>query len=168
MQLRQVMIFLQMLTIQTIVVLLISILPVWAAGNQSNQAMNQPALLIAPDPAFQVNVYPKPGTDRRRIGYGSGGDSVTVIEQVGSNEGYTWNYVEFDNPPQLKGWIREDFVALQENDRQNPVSTNPYNDRSHQQTNRQNQRYREEQHPYRGHDSYQGYQRQNNYNQRQN
>lgn len=85
----------------------------WAdnSNNQSNQSLNQPSVLVAPEPDFKINVYPKPGTDRQRVGYGLGGDRVTVLEQAGSNEGYLWNYVQFSDSPMLKGWIREEFVA---------------------------------------------------------
>lgn len=33
---------------------------VFAAGNQSNQSINQSALLVSPDPEQKINVYPKP------------------------------------------------------------------------------------------------------------
>jgi len=81
------------------------------SNNPSNQSLNQPSVLVAPEPDFEINVYSKPRTDKKRIGYGLGGDRVTVLERVGSNEGYTWNYVQFSSSPTLKGWIREDFVT---------------------------------------------------------
>lgn len=112
----------QLLAIVTVAVLTVLVVPVQATTNQSNQDMNRLALLIAPDPDFQINVYPKPSTGKQRIGYGSDGDVVTVIEQVGSNQGYTWDYVRFEKSPQLEGWIREDFVVVQENNRSNGFS----------------------------------------------
>ncbi len=88
-------------------------LPGLAAGNQSNQSMNQPAALIAPEPDVKVGVYPKPGTDKQQVGYGEGGDRVTIVEQVGSNEGVTWDYVRFEKAPQLEGWIQSSFISME-------------------------------------------------------
>lgn len=175
----QVVVSVQVLAIVTIAGFIFSISPAWAGENQSNQAINQPALLIAPDPDFQINVYPKPDMDRRRIGYGSGGDTVTVIEQVGSNEGYAWNYVQFDDSPNLKGWIREDFIAMQENvgeasqnkNRAGRFSTTQNTGWDRQNTRNDQSSYygREQRHsPQTNGYIYQGNQRQNHYNQRQN
>lgn len=99
--------------IATVTLFVLATSPVFAAGNQSNQAMNQPAMLFAPDPDLQISIYPKPDSHQRRIGYGLSGDPVTVLEQVGSNAGYTWNYIQFDPPSQLEGWVQQDFIALQ-------------------------------------------------------
>ncbi len=81
------------------------------SSNQSNQSLNQPSVLVAPEPSFKINVYPQPGIEKRRVGYGLGGDRVTVLEQVGSNEGSIWKHVQFADSSKLKGWIREEFVA---------------------------------------------------------
>lgn len=101
----------------TIAAMILFILPtsfVFAAGNQNNQAMNKSALLVASEPNARINIYPKPNTHNHRIGYGLSGDRVTVLEQVGSNEGYTWNHIRFDNSPYLEGWVREDSIFLEE------------------------------------------------------
>ncbi|MBD2460953.1 hypothetical protein H6G89_07840 [Oscillatoria sp. FACHB-1407] len=109
-----------------------------ASDSFSNQAMHQSALLIAPDPDAQINVYPRPDTRKRRVGYGMSGDRVTVLEQVGSNEGLTWNRVEFEAAPHLKGWVREDFIRLrQSSDRPDSQQSN----QSNQQNYRSNERY---------------------------
>lgn len=100
-------------TIATLSIFTAFISPAVAVDNQSNQGTVRPAILIAPEPNFKINVYPKPSTDKRRIGYGLAGNLVRVSEQVGSNEGYTWNHVKFDTPSNLEGWIREDFVSFQ-------------------------------------------------------
>ncbi|HEY9626758.1 MAG TPA: SH3 domain-containing protein [Coleofasciculaceae cyanobacterium] len=80
----------------------------------NNQEMNQPALLFAVEPDFEVNVYSKPSIRDRRIGYGLSGDRITLLRQIGSNEGSTWDYVRFNNPPNVEGWIPGEFVAIQE------------------------------------------------------
>ena len=95
----------------TIALWLFPVASILAADNQSNQSMHQSALLVAPDPRDRISVYPQPNTRHRRVGYGMSGDQVTILEQVGSNDGYTWNYVKFDAPPYLKGWIREDAIS---------------------------------------------------------
>lgn len=84
----------------------------WAAGSQGNQAIQQPATLIAPKPDDKIAIYPQPSTRKRRIGYGIGGDAVTVLEKVGSNKGVTWNHVRFDNPPYADGWVQEEFLLF--------------------------------------------------------
>jgi hypothetical protein len=92
-------------------------IPVMAANNQINQAMNQPATLISSEPNFEIGVYPKPSSSPKRIGFGLGGDRLTILEQVGSNEGDTWDYIRFENPKQVEGWVKDEFVVLQEGDR---------------------------------------------------
>ncbi len=85
-----------------------------AEGNLSNQDLNQPAFLVAPDPKIEINIYPKPGEGQRRISHGESGDRVTIHEQVGSNEGFTWNYVTFDpGVKTLEGWVRSDFISFE-------------------------------------------------------
>jgi len=122
--------------------------------------MNQPSVLVAPEPNFEIDVYPKPGTDKQRVGYGVGGDQVTVLEQVGSNEGYTWNYVQFAGASALKGWIREEFVVSEfQKGRQ---SQNGSNQRSGFQSDQSDLGDRQNQQQHRGN------QRQAHYSQQQN
>jgi hypothetical protein len=102
------------------VVVLMLPIPAIAAGNQSNQGMRRSAMLVAPDLKTKISVYPEPTTKKRRVGFGKSGDRVTVVEQVGSNDGYTWNRVQFEASPDSEGWVRGDFVALQ--DRPSPQS----------------------------------------------
>ncbi|MEO0536993.1 MAG: hypothetical protein AAF215_24430 [Cyanobacteria bacterium P01_A01_bin.123] len=92
----------------------------WAADYQGNQAINQPARLVSPEPETEIAIYPKPEPRQRRIGYGIGGDRVTVLEQVGSNQGTTWNHIRFDAPPYAEGWVQEEFVSFQAADSANP------------------------------------------------
>jgi hypothetical protein len=101
------------LAIVTCALLHLLVPPALAQPNLSNQEMQQPAQLIAPDPDFKIKVYPQPSDRKRQVGYGLGGDTVQVQEQVGSNEGYTWDYVRFDKSPHLEGWIRGDYVQFQ-------------------------------------------------------
>lgn len=98
------------------------------SSNQSNQSLNQPSMLVAP-PSFKINVYPQPGIEKQRVGYGLGGDRVIVLEQVGSNEGFIWKHVQFTNSSKLKGWIREEFVApdVQKNTQKKRQSQNGSN-----------------------------------------
>jgi hypothetical protein len=105
------------ITIAVFALLIGLAIPVMAANNQSNQAMNQPATLISPEPSFKIGVYPKPSSSPKRIGFGVGGDRITILEQVGSNEGDTWDYIQFENPKHVEGWVKDEFVVLQEGDR---------------------------------------------------
>jgi hypothetical protein len=62
---------------------------------------------------------------------------VTVLEQVGSNEGDIWKYVQFSGSSQLKGWIREEFLAsdIQKNIQKNRQAQNGSNQHSSFQKN---------------------------------
>jgi hypothetical protein len=134
MQVRQ---FLKM-TIAVLVLLIGLTAPVLASNNQSNQAMNQPATLISPEPSFEIGVYPKPNGSPKRIGFGLGGDRITILEQVGSNEGNTWDFVQFENTQQPEGWVQDEFVALQASDRfASRVHTAPNIRHNAQQSNQQ-------------------------------
>jgi hypothetical protein len=108
-----------LVVVAAITLLILSPVPVWAADNQSNQVTNQSAMLVAPEPDFKINIYAQPDTRLPRIGYGLGGDRITVLEQVGSNEGYTWHRVRFDAGEDAEGWVRGDFVAFD-----NPAQSN--------------------------------------------
>jgi hypothetical protein len=125
-----------------------------AQGNQSNQGREFQATLIAPDPSFKIDVYAQPDSRRRRIGYGFGGMAVRVLEQVGSNDGSTWDRVRFENDPYLEGWIPETFVALgqelteEKDDLGSPAVVQGY----------RNNAYQQDQQP---HNSYQGHYSQN-------
>ncbi|MDX2228908.1 MAG: SH3 domain-containing protein [Leptolyngbyaceae cyanobacterium bins.349] len=119
--------------IAALVVYLMPITPKLAWAN--NQEMNQLAVLTAPEPDTEINVYLGPGSREQKIGYGLSGDRVTVLEQVGSNEGYTWNHIRFNNPPNAEGWVRTDYLSFQllqippvntPQMNQTPVSTNGY------------------------------------------
>ncbi|CAN1211735.1 SH3 domain-containing protein [Tumidithrix helvetica PCC 7403] len=86
-----------------------------AAGNQSNnQDLNQSATLVAPDKKIQIAIYAQPNAaSQKRIGYGLSGDRVTLLQQVGSNTGKTWNLVRFENPPYAEGWVSQEFLSVQ-------------------------------------------------------
>ncbi|WP_416674602.1 SH3 domain-containing protein [Egbenema bharatensis] len=106
--------------VQAITILTIALLLGWAspapmvvAANQSNQDLNQPALLFSADSNHEISIYPKPDLHPHRIGYGMSGDRVTILEQTGSNEGKTWSYIRLDKPPYQKGWVREDNISVQ-------------------------------------------------------
>jgi hypothetical protein len=130
-------------TIVILTVLVTIPLSVSAEGNQSNQGMHQPAQLVGPNPNFKIGVYARPEMQQKCIGYGFSGDRVTVLEQVGSNEGYTWDYIQFEPDSTMKGWVREDFITLQETSSQKSLLQNSSKqDRGHldnQSRNRSNQ-----------------------------
>ncbi|MEM8504372.1 MAG: hypothetical protein AAF716_14610 [Cyanobacteria bacterium P01_D01_bin.1] len=84
----------------------------WAADFSSNQAIDQPAILTAPEPDAKIAVYLQPTAEKGKAGYGVNGDAVTVLEQVSDNQSLIWNHVRFDNPPYAEGWIQETFLDL--------------------------------------------------------
>lgn len=85
---------------------------------QSNQAMSQPASLVAPDPEMEINIYPQPDTRKSRIGYGLNGDAVRVLEQTGSNGGTVWNRIQFEQTPDSEGWVQLEYLSIQSPDQQ--------------------------------------------------
>jgi len=96
-----------------IVALLLNLVPGVVPTAMASNSMNQLAVLETPDAGAEISVYAKPGRQSQKIGYGLGGDRVTVLEQVGSDEGYTWNYIRFENPPHAEGWVRTDHLSFQ-------------------------------------------------------
>ncbi|MGP1386572.1 MAG: SH3 domain-containing protein [Thainema sp.] len=123
-----------------------------AQPSQSNQAIHQPASLVAPDPEMEINIYPKPDTRTARVGFGLSGDPVTVLEQVGSNSGTTWNRIQFEGATEAAGWVQLDYLSLQSSDQQgqsNPASGGYLGNRSSQQAQQSRQqssfqRYRQQ------------------------
>lgn len=114
----------------------------WAAGASGNQALNRPAVLVAPEPDVEIAVYLRPETGKKRVGYGVNGDSVTVLEQVGDNQSTTWNHIRFANPPYAEGWVQEEFVsqsaaATPNQSQAVTAESNPYLGNRQSQTNQQ-------------------------------
>ncbi|MGB3135239.1 MAG: hypothetical protein WBB18_00420, partial [Nodosilinea sp.] len=101
-----------MLTVATLAVWLSAPPSSWAANRSGNQSIDQPASLVAPEPDAKITVYRRPETSRNRVGYGMGGDAVTVLEQVSDNQSVTWNHIRFDNPSHAEGWVQEEFISL--------------------------------------------------------
>ncbi|MGB7416825.1 MAG: hypothetical protein WA902_21695 [Thermosynechococcaceae cyanobacterium] len=91
--------------------------PAWAADYQGNQA-RKPAALVAPEPDTKISIYSNPEAGQGQTGFGKSGDAVTVLEQIGSNQGTLWNRVRFDNPHYVEGWVQDQFVSLQSAEKQ--------------------------------------------------
>jgi hypothetical protein len=115
-----------------------------AAGNQSNQGSDRPAALTADSPNFEISVYPKPDPKLDRLGYGLAGDEVTILEQTGTNRGFSWYRVRFDNTSRTEGWIEGKYLTFINSDGGAPDSTPAKNrylgTRSPQGESRGNQR----------------------------
>lgn len=90
-----------------------------------NQSMQIPASLIAPDADMKIAIYPQPNTRQPRIGYGLNGDPVIVVEQTGSNDGTTWNRVQFEGSPDAEGWVQMEYLSIQP--AESPPSTSQAN-----------------------------------------
>lgn len=85
---------------------------------QGNQAMGQPASLVAPDPKLEINIYPQPNTRKPRVGFGVNGDPVVVLEQTGSNGGTIWNRIQFADAPDSEGWVQLEYLSIASTDSQ--------------------------------------------------
>lgn len=128
----------------------------------SNQDINQSVTLIAPEPNFKIGIYTRPDVKQPRVGYAKEGDRVTVLEQVGSNQGYTWDRVKFDDASKSRtaeGWIRSDYISFQsQNSRHTNLnqdrgySSNRQNYQGNDQNNRQDRGYSSNRKNYQGND----------------
>ncbi|MGB3765356.1 MAG: hypothetical protein WA947_02265 [Phormidesmis sp.] len=85
--------------------------PGWAVGASGNQAINQSASLVAPEPDIKITIYRRPEANRQRVRYGVNGDTVTVLEQVSDNESVVWNHVRFDDASAAEGWVQSEFLS---------------------------------------------------------
>ena len=85
-----------------------------AIASPSNQDLNQPATLVAPDPSFAIKVYDQPNmlNSKNELGYGLSGDPVTLLQQVGGNNSELWYLVKFDTPAKTKGWVSENYISV--------------------------------------------------------
>ncbi|MEL6553042.1 MAG: hypothetical protein AAFQ63_06185 [Cyanobacteria bacterium J06621_11] len=97
----------------------------WAAGASSNQALNQAASLLAPEPDAKISVYLQPEANDDQAGYGVNGDSVTVLEQVSDNQSLIWKHIRFDNSPYAEGWVQATFITLEAANAQEPNAQEP-------------------------------------------
>ncbi len=79
----------------------------------NNQSFNRTAELISPKPSYEIYIYPQPNQDKKMVGYGFGGDKVTVINEVDRNNGGFWYLVKFSKSPYFQGWVEDNYVALQ-------------------------------------------------------
>lgn len=104
------------LAVVALAISVVSPAPSWAADYSRNQALDQPASLVAPEPDAKITVYLRPEASKSRVGYGANGDAVTVLEQVSDNQSVTWNHIRFDNPPYAEGWVQEEFMLLKGGD----------------------------------------------------
>lgn len=97
----------------------------WAAGASSNQALNQSASLLAPEPDAKISVYLQPEANDDQAGYGVNGDSVTVLEQVSDNQSLIWKHIRFDNSPYAEGWVQATFITLEAANATEPNAQKP-------------------------------------------
>ena len=105
-----------MLAVVALAISVVSPAPSWAADYSGNQAIDQPASLVAPEPDAKITVYLRPEASKSRVGYGANGDAVTILEQVSDNQSVTWNHIRFENSPYAEGWVQDEFMLLKGGD----------------------------------------------------
>jgi hypothetical protein len=69
------------------------------------------AVLTATNPKSRINLRSSPSTTSKRLGYGTVGDRVQIIEQKTGTDGDTWYKVRFPRSS-TQGWIRKDLVKV--------------------------------------------------------
>lgn len=115
------------LILRVLLVAIASLTVFLSPAEASNQDINQAAMLIAPMPNTHIQIYPKPDKTQSQTSYGQTGDRVTVLEQIGSNDGKTWNHIRFkdDSKSLLEGWVQSSYLSFQTSD-QIQASTQSY------------------------------------------
>ena len=71
---------------------------------------SQKAYLVSPQPNYEIYIFPQPQKGAEKVGYGSGGDEVKIIEEIDRSEGGSWYLVKFAQPPYVKGWVEDYYV----------------------------------------------------------
>lgn len=69
------------------------------------------AVLTATNPKSRINFRSAPSTSSKRLGYGTVGERVQVVEQKAGADGSTWYKVRFPRSG-TQGWIRKDFIKV--------------------------------------------------------
>jgi hypothetical protein len=69
------------------------------------------AVLTANNPKSRINFRATPSTTSKRLGYGTVGERVQIIEQKTGSDGYTWYKVRFPRSGN-QGWVRKDLVKV--------------------------------------------------------
>ena len=69
------------------------------------------AVLTATNPKSRINFRSTPSTSSKRLGYGTVGERVQVVEQKAGTDGSTWYKVRFPRSG-TQGWIRKDFIKV--------------------------------------------------------
>ena len=67
--------------------------------------------LNAKDPRSRINIRSGPSISSRPQHYGLPGDSVDVIRNTRSSDGYEWYFVKFHQSG-ATGWVREDLIMI--------------------------------------------------------
>ncbi|GAB4198660.1 MAG: hypothetical protein Fur006_48690 [Coleofasciculaceae cyanobacterium] len=67
--------------------------------------------MTATNPKSRINLRSSPSTTSKRLGYGTVGDRVQIIEQKKGTDGSTWYRVQFPRSG-TQGWIRKDLVKV--------------------------------------------------------
>lgn len=82
-------------------------------------ALAQDAVLRGSTPTSEINLRADASTNSSILGYGVTGDRVQILRQTRGQDGNTWYQVRFYQT-NATGWIRSDFLTLQ-----NTTPTNP-------------------------------------------
>jgi hypothetical protein len=93
------------------VVLSIVLSPVSDIPTQAQSSTSRTAILTGQQSGSRINVRSAPSTSAPIQHYGLVGDTVTVLQERSSSDGYTWFLVQFPGS-RATGWVRGDFVQL--------------------------------------------------------
>lgn len=82
-----------------------------ASPNPKTIISTSDAVLTATNPKSRINFRATPSTTSKRLGYGTVGERVQIIEQKTGTDGYTWYKVRFPRSGN-QGWVRKDLVKV--------------------------------------------------------
>ena len=88
-----------------------------AASLSDSKVPEQPATLTGPRTDAPIPIYLRPAANQPNVGYGSNGDAVSILEEVGDylmegDRAATWSHIRLENAPYTEGWVRGTFLSI--------------------------------------------------------
>ncbi|MEO1519614.1 MAG: DUF2927 domain-containing protein [Cyanobacteria bacterium J06633_2] len=90
--------------------------PELASEKSAPDRVHCAARLTAQHPSSVINVRSRPSIAGEQLQRGRVGDRVAIVGQTVADDNYAWYNVRFQTPPNAEGWIRGDFIALNQAD----------------------------------------------------
>ncbi len=88
-----------------------------AADLPLDSDIEQSAIMVSPKADAPIAIALRPAPNQPSVGYGVGGQTVTVLEQVGDYLAFddpsaTWCHIRLDEKPYTEGWVQGKFLSI--------------------------------------------------------